>query len=120
MARTVLIVEDDRDIRLALAQFLGDEGFSTAQARNGREALEVLRSSPPPALILLDLMMPILDGWQFRAAQRADPALAAIPVLVITADSSAERDPSMQGIAGFLKKPLNVDELLEKVRCFSR
>src|SRR5947207_15447872 len=82
----ILIVEDDFDIREALTQILEDEGFQVRCASNGREALEVATSGPAPRLILLDLMMPVMNGWQFRAEQLKDPRLAEVPVLVISAD----------------------------------
>jgi CheY-like chemotaxis protein len=114
----VLIVEDDRDIRRAFAQTLEEEGFSAAQARHGREALELLRSSLVPSVILLDLMMPVMDGWQFRIEQRRDPKIAEIPVVVISADASVQERLENMGVAGFLKKPVAFDDLLEMVRRF--
>src|SRR5262245_59582395 len=80
--KSVLIIEDDPDIREALAEILEDEGYATVLAGNGREALDHLAKSEMPALILLDLMMPIMDGWQFRDEQRRSPSYAAIPVVV--------------------------------------
>lgn len=79
----VLIVEDDDDVRAALAQVLLVEGFMTAEARHGLEALERLRMGPLPRLILLDLMMPVMDGWAFRDAQRANPDWAGIPTVIL-------------------------------------
>ncbi len=114
----VLIVEDDRDIRQAFAQTLEEEGFSAAQARHGREALELLRSALVPKLILLDLMMPVMDGWQFRIEQRRDPKLAEIPVVVVSADGSVQERLETMGVAGFLKKPVAFDDLLDIVRRF--
>ncbi len=78
--RTLLVVEDDADIRDALDGLLSMEGFRVTGCSNGREALDWLHASPKPDLILLDLMMPIMDGWQFRVAQKEDPELATIPV----------------------------------------
>jgi CheY-like chemotaxis protein len=112
------VVEDDRDIRLAFVQTLEEEGFSAAQARHGREALELLRSALVPRLILLDLMMPVMDGWQFRIEQRRDPKLAEIPVVVISADASVQERLETMGVAGFLKKPVAFDDLLDTVRRF--
>jgi CheY-like chemotaxis protein len=71
--RTLLLVEDDADIREALSGLLAMEGFLVIGLPNGREALDWLRKSPRPELILLDLMMPVMDGWQFRVAQKEDP-----------------------------------------------
>jgi signal transduction histidine kinase len=109
----LLLVEDDASIRLALAEMLGDEGFSVTTADNGREALEQLRRGAPPDVILLDLMMPVMDGWEFRVEQRADPLLCGIPLLAMSADLSAKA----RAIAadGYLRKPLEFSELLRQL-----
>ena len=110
----VLIVEDDEDLRDMMAQLLTIEGFQTATAANGREALEYLHHTSKPNLILLDLMMPVMDGWEFRRQQKADPAIAPVPVIVLSA-----LDPSRAAgvdATAFLKKPLDFDRLLELVR----
>lgn len=114
----VLLVEDDPDIREALSQILADEGYEVALAGNGREALDMLRSPVLPSLVLLDLMMPVMNGWQFRMAQCADPLLAAIPVVVISADGSAQREAMALGAEAFLQKPLALNELLTAVARF--
>ena len=114
----VLIVEDDEDLRDMMAQMLTIEGFQTATAANGREALEYLHHTSKPNLILLDLMMPVMDGWEFRRQQKADPAIAPVPVIVLSA-----LDPSRAAgvdAAAFLKKPLDFDRLLELVRAHCR
>src|ERR1700733_13792148 len=84
-APIVLVVDDDHDIRGTLSQVLEDEGYSTAAASDGREALRLLRAGLRPCIIFLDLSMPGMDGWDFRADQMADPDLRTIPVVVITA-----------------------------------
>src|SRR5215510_5543427 len=81
----VLIVEDDADLREMMAQLLSLEGFQTAAVANGREALEYLQGGEAPHLILLDLMMPVMDGWEFRRQQQADPSLSRVPVIVLSA-----------------------------------
>ena len=82
----VLIVDDDNDVRSALAELLEEEGFSVEGAPNGREALALLRGGTVhPAVILLDLMMPGMDGWDFRHEQMRDPKLAAVPVVIVSA-----------------------------------
>ena len=114
----VLIVEDDEDLRDMMAQMLTIEGFQAATAANGREALEYLQHTSKPNLILLDLMMPVMDGWEFRRQQKADPAIAPVPVIVLSA-----LDPSRAAgvdAAAFLKKPLDFDRLLELVRAHCR
>jgi len=109
-----LLVEDDESIRLALTDMLEDEGFAVTTAVNGREALDLLRRFAPPEVILLDLMMPVMDGWEFRVEQQSDPALAGIPLLAMSADLSAKA----RAIAadGYIRKPIDFSELLAKLR----
>jgi two-component system, chemotaxis family, chemotaxis protein CheY len=112
----VLIVEDDADLREMMAQLLTLEGYHIETAANGREALQYLSEAPRPDVILLDLMMPIMDGWEFRKRQQDDPALADVPVIVLTAlDQAQARARDLNGV-DFLKKPLDFDRLLELVR----
>jgi CheY-like chemotaxis protein len=110
----VLIVEDDEDLRDMMAQMLTIEGFNAATAANGREALDYLHSTGKPNVILLDLMMPVMDGWEFRRQQKADPELAPVPVIVLSA-LDPPRAATVDADA-FLKKPLDFDRLLELVR----
>ena len=112
----VLIVEDDADLREMMAQLLTLEGYRTEAVANGREALKYLHEGHRPDLILLDLMMPIMDGWEFRKRQQDDPTLADLPVVVLTAlDQAQARADDLDGV-DFLKKPLDFDRLLELVR----
>jgi signal transduction histidine kinase len=111
--RSLLVVEDDADIREALDGLLSMEGFRVAGCSNGREALEWLRASPKPDIILLDLMMPIMDGWQFRVAQKDDPELATIPVLALSADSTAKA--AAIDAEAYLKKPVDYDTLIATI-----
>ncbi|MGE0713346.1 MAG: sensor histidine kinase [Planctomycetota bacterium] len=112
--RRVLVVEDDDAIRDELSSLLGEEGYEVAQARDGVTALRALREGPAPDLIVLDLRLPLLDGWELRVQLRADPALAAIPVIAISADLS----PKAQAVHAerFLQKPFSGDALLAAVR----
>jgi CheY-like chemotaxis protein len=110
----VLIVEDDEDLRDMMAQMLTIEGFDASTAANGREALDYLHSTAKPQVILLDLMMPVMDGWEFRRQQQADPELAPVPVIVLSALDPARA--AAVDAAAFLKKPLDFDRLLELVR----
>ena len=112
----VLIVEDDDDLREMMAQLLTLEGFQAATVANGREALRYLEDRETPDVILLDLMMPVMDGWEFRRRQRADPGMSQVPVIVLSALDQGRAvglDP-----AAFLKKPLDFDRLLQLVRSY--
>jgi len=109
----VLVIEDHTPIRECIAEVLEMEGYSVAQARDGREGLRVARAQPPN-LILLDLMMPNMDGWQFRAAQKDDAALADIPVIVLSA-FEAEAVTDLEGVVARFPKPFNTSVLLAAV-----
>jgi CheY-like chemotaxis protein len=113
MAETVMVmvIEDDALLRDMVMQFLACEGFTPVGARNGEEALHQLREDHiHPAVILLDLMMPVMNGWQFRARQLQDPALAGIPVIVM----SALDDDDVPAEA-HVSKPFKFDVLLDTV-----
>jgi CheY-like chemotaxis protein len=114
--RGVLVVEDDPDIQDVLRLALETAGYPVSTADNGVEAMRQLQAATPPCLILLDLMMPVMDGWQFRAAQQRDPALAGIPVVVISADGRVPQKAASIGAAGYLGKPVDFDRLVEVVR----
>src|SRR5437667_835009 len=88
----LMIVDDDHELVQALAETLQELGFVVTTASNGREALERLHAAPPPAAVLLDLNMPIMNGWQFCAAKKADAGLRQIPVIVLSA--AAKKDPT--------------------------
>ncbi|WP_437601141.1 response regulator [Sorangium sp. So ce590] len=111
----ILVVEDDLDIRSILSQLLVFEGYDVDEASDGAEALAMLRKDPLPALILLDLMMPIMDGWQLRAELQRDPTLSSVPVVIVSADVRAEQEASRLRVAGLLKKPLQIEPLLDLV-----
>lgn len=113
----VLVVEDDRDTREMVSRFLELEGFEVLTARNGAEALDSLKTSGRTCVILLDLMMPVMDGWQFRQLQQNDPSLSRIPVVVVTAAGPRERIPPIAA-DGWLAKPLDLDHLLATVERF--
>jgi CheY-like chemotaxis protein len=115
---TVLIVEDDLDTREMLGRFLELEGFKVETAENGKRALERLGSGVGACVILLDLMMPVMDGWQFRQEQIRNSALAGIPVIVVSA-AGRERLEKIQADA-YLSKPVDLDELLGCVTQFCR
>ena len=114
---TVLIVDDDRGIVDGISEFLREEGFRVVATANGAEALAHLRLGLRANVILLDVLMPIMDGWDFRAAQLADPVLRGIPVVVISASGFA-RDtlgPQLKTRDVF-SKPLDLVRFLETLR----
>jgi CheY-like chemotaxis protein len=106
--RRVLVVDDDRDIRETLEELLHSAGWEVASAANGREGLEQLQRAAFD-LVVLDLMMPVMTGWQFREAQLRDPSVAHVPVIVI----SAVHPATALDAAAFLPKPFDIDQLLE-------
>src|SRR5215470_6078816 len=112
----VLIVEDDPDLREALAIALKDEGFSLERAGNGLEAIELLRKGLRPRLILLDLTMPIVSGWEFRLFQQRDPELAGIPVVLITAGIYKKEDLEWIRPVEVLSKPVELSRLVKLLR----
>jgi CheY-like chemotaxis protein len=112
----ILIVDDDKDIRDSVAEVLEDEGYHVSHASNGAEALSRLRAAGVPCVIILDLMMPIMDGWQFRTEQLQDPQLSDIPVIVLSADGNArQKAVTMKALAG-LTKPVRLEQLLSVVQ----
>jgi CheY-like chemotaxis protein len=111
VASCILVVDDERDIRDAIAELLEDEGYEVQGAGDGAEALAKAKDCHP-AVVLLDLMMPGMNGWEFRARQRGDPELSAIPVIVV---SALGKVPGVDA-AGYLQKPFELDDLLSAVR----
>ena len=119
MAGGVLVVEDDEDIRADLTAILRVKGFTVEEAANGREALAHLRDGRHPCLIVLDLMMPVMNGWELRAAMLADPVLAAIPVVVVSGKGRiAPEEERTLSPAAVLVKPFELTELLDLVGRF--
>ena len=112
----ILLVEDDTAIRQTLAEVLEDEGYEVACAANGAEALAHLTRSAVPSLILLDLTMPVMDGWTFRSVQREDPRLARIPTVVVSANHTADRRTvDVLAADAFLAKPFDLDSLMDTI-----
>ncbi len=115
MQSTILIVDDDIDIRDAMCLVLEHGGYQTLSASNGEEALQALRRGASIDLILLDMMMPVMDGWGFRNSQADSPGLAQIPVVLLTGDGRAPTKAAAIGASGYLRKPIDLDELLAVV-----
>jgi CheY-like chemotaxis protein len=113
--RHILLVEDDPSIQGAVSMLLEREGFTVTCAGNGREALRLLGSGEVPGLILLDMMMPVMNGLEFREAQQQDPRLARIPVVVLSATPGAEAGPGLAPPSAVMPKPFDIDELLAVV-----
>jgi CheY-like chemotaxis protein len=111
VALDVLVVEDDPDMQVALAELLGGIGHSVRRAGHGQEALALLASGWRPQLVLLDMVMPVMDGFEFLARKKAIAALESIPVVVI----SATAVPPIDGVRQVLRKPVEVAELIEVV-----
>jgi CheY-like chemotaxis protein len=112
----VMVVDDDDDIRETLSGLLEDEGYAVASFPTGLAAMDALKAGLLPRVILLDLMMPVMDGAEFRRAQLADGALASIPVILVTA-AGLER-VTRSDFSEVLRKPLKIDRVLEVVAGF--
>jgi CheY-like chemotaxis protein len=119
-AITVLVVDDDEDIRFAMSDTLEAEGYRVLLAEDGLDALAKLRAgSERPNLILLDLMMPKMDGSSFCAAKRQDPELSPIPVVIVSADARVTQKAAELGVAGCLAKPVRIAELVATIERLS-
>jgi CheY-like chemotaxis protein len=116
--RRLLVVEDDRDVRDSMRDLLIDSGYDVVCAAEGRQALDRLQDGPLPSLILLDLMMGGMDGYEFLAEMRRDPEQADVPVLVLTAQGSAAITAESLGVAGLLRKPFEFDDLMAEIQRF--
>ncbi len=108
---SILIVDDDQDVREILAQLLEDEGYSVASASNGREALEKLDGLPRPVLVILDLMMPVRSGWEVMDVLRRDGKREGVRVAI----ASAVPNPEVPDADAVLRKPIDLDNLLDTV-----
>lgn len=111
----LLIVDDDQDIRESLRMLLEECGHRVLCAANGADALRLLQQEPRPDLIVLDLMMPVMTGWELRERMLGDPVLAAIPTVVISGDTRAVARADDLQVAAFLAKPFELDDLLSQI-----
>jgi CheY-like chemotaxis protein len=119
VARHLLIVEDTAEIRTALNHLFISEGYTVQLAANGKEALDVLATSCElPKLILLDLMMPVMDGIQFRQEQQKDVRIAPIPVLLMSADANLVAKARSLRTQGYVKKPFDIEGIISTVGTF--
>lgn len=119
---TILLVEDDLDLRESLQMLLVSEGYEVASAGDGLEAIEILTSmNPLPGLILLDWMMPRMDGEGFcRALDKLEPRFQEIPVVLLTANGKVQEKVELVGADYGLAKPVDIDVLLDTIQCFVR
>ncbi len=116
MTRPLLVVDDDTDLREALEEVLRDAGHAVLGAGNGREALEVLaRARPLPGLVLLDMMMPVLDGLGFAQEMHAVPEWKGIPVVIFSASAGNANVAREVGACAYLRKPVDVEVLVDTV-----
>jgi DNA-binding response OmpR family regulator len=111
--RNILIVEDEQDIRENLKMLLELEGYKVFTAVNGEDGLKVLRTMERPCLILLDLLMPVMNGMEFLKEKRHEDTIAQIPVCIV---SGVAEKPDMKGVSGFVKKPIDLDVLLKFIK----
>lgn len=120
MQKEILVVDDDRDIRETLGEILVHEGYHVEMAENGARALELIHRGPSPALMLLDLMMPVMSGWEVLELAETDQALAEIPVLVVSAmPAPISPAEARGGVKACLHKPLQLDQLLNLVHRYA-
>lgn len=117
--KTILIIDDDQGIREAVQEFLEMEGFLVKTAVNGEDGLRVLRQMRPD-LILLDLMMPTMNGFEFRERQLAEQIEVDVPLVLMSADSQIEKKQAQAGILDCLRKPMDVNELLDKLHKYCK
>lgn len=115
-SKTVLVVDDDGDLRGVAAIALGLEGYAVWEATNGLEALRILRSGSVPCVVLLDLRMPVMNGWEFLEERRGDSVLSKIPVVALSAGYLGEGP--IDGVVAFMPKPVDLEDLLRTVRTY--
>jgi len=110
MKKSVLIVDDSQEIRDSLQHLLEAEGYTVLLAEHGKDGLDLLRRMEPPCAILLDIQMPVMDGYEFLREKNADPTIAGVPVVVLSATAEAK---DLNGAADFIRKPFSIPQLLK-------
>ena len=115
--RPILIVDDDASVRRTISRFFTAEGFAVVEADNGQNALTYLRGGGDAIVIVLDLRMPVMDGWTFRREQRLDPRLAHIPIIVLSG-ADADGFPELGAMAAF-EKPVSLLQIVNLVKSLS-
>jgi CheY-like chemotaxis protein len=113
-APAVLVIDDDPDLRESIQDLLEENGYQVRTAAHGKEALRILETLPRPCILLLDWMMPVMNGEEFLQHLRQRPDADSLPVLVVSASTGIRAE----GITGFLKKPFTIDQLLQMVRTY--
>jgi len=109
----ILVVEDDIDIRADLTEVLRERGYDVFAAGDGSSALQHLKEAGPPGLILLDLTMPVMNGWDFRKIQLRDPELAEVPVVILSGNEGIAMEAANMHAAGYIQKPYSLESLVE-------
>jgi len=112
---TILIVEDDDDLRDSILELLQLRGFNVVAAADGQQALDELRAGLTPCLIILDLMLPVVSGWEFRNQQLSDPRLSEIPTVIVSGINNLEIESRRLQATAFVSKPINFDLLFKTV-----
>jgi CheY-like chemotaxis protein len=115
----VMIVEDDADLRDTLAEVLRYRGYRVAVASNGAEAKDYLAENQPPGVILLDLMMPVMDGWEFRNSLLADPVLSRIPIILLSGAGDLLQHARGLSAVACLAKPVKLKDVVTVVNAFA-
>ncbi len=115
MSVCILVIDDDLDILESTSMLLKSAGYVVRTATDGKAALDLLRDGTTPSLILLDMMMPGMNGWQFLDELHREPSLAAIPVIIVSGGFYRDREIESLGVAGYLRKPFDVSTLFAMV-----
>jgi CheY-like chemotaxis protein len=118
MLKKILVIEDDTSIRELLVELLEAEGFHVVSATNGQEAVSILEKQSTFDLILVDLMMPVMDGYSFRAEQLKHPLWSKIPTVVMSAEANAKEKMKPFQISAFLSKPVDLETILKTINLF--